>query len=171
MRDEGGATFWNNCQHECWERNEGDEACSSTRTELRSFIYSSYSYCCGGEIKVCPTVSSDNKQTYTLSSHTSLSNLAIFTLREHGKHCVREEALKILRYLLSHMVTDVLLTLGPSSPGGPGGPVEPCSPWGGKKKTDERSGRSPKSTCLNCTAWELKKVSIFLIHGMNWKIM
>lgn len=31
------------------------------------------------------------------------------------------------------MVTDVLLTLGPSSPGGPGGPVEPCSPWREKK--------------------------------------
>lgn len=32
------------------------------------------------------------------------------------------------------MVTDVLLTLGPSSPGDPGGPVEPYSPWREKKK-------------------------------------
>lgn len=40
------------------------------------------------------------------------------------------------------MVTDVLLTLWPSSPGGPGGPVEPCSPWGEKITEEEYQQRA-----------------------------
>lgn len=60
------------------------------------------------------------------------------------------------------MVTEVLLTLGPSSPGGPGGPVGPCSPWGKKItgkgiSTKSGSGRvRGESTILIPAAERLK---------------
>ncbi len=90
-------------------------------------------------------VSSDSSEyTYTLSSHTSLSDLAIFTLYKERESVMLKECrliLKLIRTGVISWMSVVLLTLGPSSPGGPGGPVEPCSPW---REKDHRTGISTK---------------------------
>lgn len=74
------------------------------------------------------------------------------------------------------MVTDVLLTLGPSSPGGPGGPVEPCSPWREKKikgkKYQQRVAGHKRVYMLDPYSQEKKKKDPdFLNYGMGQKFI
>lgn len=132
----------NNCQNESSGTNEGMRPVVAKEISNMMVICLSISYWFNNPVQLCHQII--HKYTYTVSSHTSLSNLAIFTLDRKGNVCyqgMQSIFLRLLRTRLCSMVTGVLLTLGPSSPGGPGGPVEPCSPW----RKDHRKGISTKS--------------------------
>lgn len=97
-----------------------------------------YFHVCVGHISVNPIQASVLiLNTLTLSPATPLC--PTWPSSPCGYGCVSQEC-RENDWISGHgsfMVTDVLLTLGPSSPGEPGGPVGPCSPWKKRRKGND----------------------------------